>query len=227
MLRQKSERLVELSAENERLSQQLAKSDSASLTSEQLRELLKLRGEIGQLGQAASAIEKLRASNQQLLAACERAKAGVDPSAPDPKTIQAHWAKDQLGFAGYADPTSALKSALWAMTQGDANALASSVTPEAKAKLDHEGWYDRRDPGEEIAESARTIAESFSPAHGFSVVGQKMISEDLAILGVYFEGEGQTRRIAMKKVGDEWKFSVMGRAGDGDDDLQNGYAAWP
>jgi hypothetical protein len=227
MLRQKSERVAELSAENQRLSKELAKNDSSFLTSEQLTELMKLRGEIGRLRQAAGEIDKLRATNQQLLAACERTKTGADPSAPDPQAVQAHWAKDQLGFAAYVDPTSALKSALWAMSLGDADALAASVTPEAKAALAHEGWYDRRSPGEEIADSARKVADSLGPANGFSVVTQKMVSEELAILGVYFEGEGQTRRIAMKKVGDEWKFSVMGRAGDSDDDLQNGYGVWP
>ena len=31
----------------------------------------------------------------------------------------------------------------------------------------------------------------------------------------------------MKKVAGEWKLSVIGRAGDGDDDIQQGYSAWP
>ena len=54
-----------------------------------------------------------------------------------------------------------------------------------------------------------------------------MVSEDLAVLGVYFEGEGQTRKVEMKKVEAEWRFSAMGRAGDNEDDLQNGRVAWP
>jgi hypothetical protein len=113
------------------------------------------------------------------------------------------------------------------MSLGDANALAKSVTPETKNRLSREGWNDRRSSDEEIARSAKDIAESLSAARGFSVVAQNMVAEELAILAVYFEGEGQTRRIAMKKVGGEWKFNMMGRGGDSDDDLQNGHVAWP
>ena len=35
-------------------------------------------------------------------------------------------------------------------------------------------------------------------------------SQDQAILDVYFEGEGKTRKFALKKIGADWKFDNLG-----------------
>jgi hypothetical protein len=51
LLQQRAERFAELSAENKRLSDLVAQTRSASLSSDQFRELMKLRGQIGQLRQ--------------------------------------------------------------------------------------------------------------------------------------------------------------------------------
>ncbi len=53
-------RLSELSAENERLSNAVARLDKAAFTPEQNRELLRLRGQIGPLRQAARELERLK-----------------------------------------------------------------------------------------------------------------------------------------------------------------------
>ncbi len=53
-------RLSELSADNERLSNAVARLDKAALTPEQSRELLRLRGQIGPLRQAARELEQLK-----------------------------------------------------------------------------------------------------------------------------------------------------------------------
>jgi hypothetical protein len=49
-----------------------------------------------------------------------------------------------------------------------------------------------------------------------------MPSPDRAILDLYFDGEGKTRKVALQKTGQEWKFKTMGRAGQELDDLDNG-----
>jgi hypothetical protein len=125
--------------------------------------------------------------------------------------VRAYWPKTQLAFAGYADPASSLETALWAMSRGDPGVLAASVTPEARAKLAREQWDNHGTPDEEIATSTKKIADSLNPSSGFYIVGQNLISQDQAILDVYFEGEGKTRQFAMKKIDEEWKFDELGK----------------
>jgi hypothetical protein len=216
LLRQQTGRWAELSAENQRLSNLVAQAESASLSKEQFLELLRLRGELGQLRQTVSEIAKLRATNQQLLAGRANPEApSRAPAPPDPQTVRAYWPKAQLALAGYADPAAALETALWAMSRGDATALAASVTPEARSKLLREEWLQHGPPEEELAAATRNIADSLSPSSGFYLVGQDLVSQDEATLDVYFEGEGKTRKVALKRIGNEWKF----------DNLSNG--AWP
>jgi hypothetical protein len=226
VLDEQSARLAELAASNEGLKNQLGGA-GAGLTREQRSEILKLRNEIGQLRRAVEEADELRSKSARLLAARDHPNSGLASNAPDPATVQAHWPKAQLGSAGYADLLSALQSAFWAMSRGEPDSLAGSLTREALRRLTREGWNDRKSPEEELAASAREISVSLGPATGFSVTTQKTVADDFAIIAVYFEGEGQTRRVAMKKVGGEWKLSMMGLAGDNDGDIQEGYVAWP
>src|SRR3989442_5567 len=71
-LRQQADRLAQLAAENERLSNLVAQTKGPSLSNDQLSELLRLRGEIGQLRQMVMGTDKLRMENEQLLAARAR-----------------------------------------------------------------------------------------------------------------------------------------------------------
>jgi len=213
--------------ENRRLSALAAQAKSlSSIADGRRRELLRLRGELGQLRQTVSEMDRLRAMNRQLLAAASGSPAQPGaPSPPEGQTIQAYWSKAQLAAAGYADAESALKTALWAMSRGDPDALAMSVTPQAKAQLEHQDWQSHKTPAEELADRGQWLADSLSPASGFSVVGQKLTAQDRAILDVRFEGEGKTRKFELKEVGGEWRLNAMGLAGGTDDDLSN--AVWP
>jgi hypothetical protein len=56
-------------------------------------------------------------------------------------------------------------------------------------------------------------------------VGQKLTSADQAILDVYFDGEGQTRKFALEKLGAERKLRAIGDAGAEEGDL--GAPVWP
>ncbi len=117
--------------------------------------------------------------------------------------ILAHWPKGQLAFAGYADPASALETALCAMSRGDINLPAASVTPEAKRRMTREDWVgvEHGSPADEIAASTRSIADSLSPSGAFYLVSQKLTPPDQAILDVYLGGEGNTRKFVLEKIG--------------------------
>ena len=68
LLQEQAARLAELAAENQRLSNLVAQARTTALPEDQFRELLRLRGEIGPLRQAASELDRLRTTNQQLSA---------------------------------------------------------------------------------------------------------------------------------------------------------------
>jgi len=69
-LREQVERLKPLTDENARLTKELDRAQNdPKLPDEELRELLKLRGEVGQLRRENAEVEKLRLENQQLRAA--------------------------------------------------------------------------------------------------------------------------------------------------------------
>lgn len=226
LLRERAGRLTGLSAENHRLSRLAEQAKGPSLSDQRLREVLRLRGEIGLLRRMAGEAAQLRAMNQQLEAA--RTNPSRELSAPPPDAvILARWPKGQLAFAGYADPAAALETALCAMSRGDANLLAASVTPEAKRTMTREDWVgaEHGPAADEIAASTRNIADSLSPSGAFYLVGQKLTGEDQAILDVYFDAEGKTRKFALEKIGAEWKLKAMGAAGGEDGDL--GAPVWP
>ena len=252
LLRQRAGQFAELLAENKRLSKLVAQ--SPSLSSDQFSALMKLRSEIGRLRQDASEAARLHATNQHLLAASTNSEPESEPSLPDPQTVLAYWPKTQLTSAGYADPTSGLQTTLWAMSRNDPNALVTSMSPEARSELTNGAqitalWVvsrndpdvlagrvapetkygalmDQLSPAERMAFQAKGAEDSLGVTSGFYVVGQKLMSHDQAILDVYFDGEGATRRFALSKIGDDWKVGGIYLAG-GSDDRPYGPKLWP
>ena len=84
-LHQQASQLSQVAAENERLSNLVVQANSAeSLSREQMRELLRLRGEIGQLRQESNLLETLRMQNQQL----RTQQAGVSAQTVAPDTLK-------------------------------------------------------------------------------------------------------------------------------------------
>lgn len=209
---QQAEQLATVRADNSRLSNQVLQAQSApALSSEQERELLRLRSEVGRLRQTVREIERLQAPNLGPFAASNAAAGSAGLAAPPAgQTVLAFWPKAGLAPAGYADPTSALQTALWAMNQAEPEALAASITPEAKAILGRQDWPNHKSLPEELAERGKWIAEALGPASGFYVTGQDLRGQDRAILDVFFGGEGKTRKVELKNVGGQWKFNALG-----------------
>src|SRR4051812_16888295 len=184
MLRRQTQQLAELSAENERLSILVAQSQPAALPQEQRRELLKLRGGIGELRQTARELAQLRAANQQLSNSLASSGKPV-PSRPDPAIVLAYWPVDQLAPSGCAEPQSALKTFFWAMSRGDTKALAASIA----GPIEDHAEIEEQLKSEAVRTEDRKMAESFAAYKGFYITGQRMPSENRAILDVFFEGD--------------------------------------
>jgi hypothetical protein len=198
LLREQAGKIAALMAENQRLTGNVGPSANSVLSRDEFRDLMRLRGEIGPLRQSAHEVAALRLTHRELLDAVKNRE--MAPGRP----ALAYWPKAELTPAGYADPSSALQTALCAMRQNDPNALLASVTPEAGTTL-----ASSRFPGDSAAErisaATKTAADSMVPASGFSLVGQELSSPDEATLDVFFEGESATRKFVLKQISGEWK----------------------
>jgi hypothetical protein len=223
-LRDQAGQLADLAADNDQLSNLLAqaKDSSPRSTDEAVLELMRLRGEIGPLRAAAREADRLRAMNQQLQAQPRGPGAAAGAEPPDPGTLLARWPKNELAFAGTAEPVAALKTALWGLSSGQTQALAAVLSPEALERI----MWDKDHAAAKLSESASHMADSLAPATSFDITRPSAASADRAVLEVYFQGEGRSRKVALRKIGNEWKFDRLGLAGGSEEDLEHG-AGWP
>ena len=189
-LRQQAEQLAGVSGESQRLSNLLARASSPALPEAQMRELLRLRGEVGVLRQQTNELAQVHTENSQFRSGTNRP--ARDPSQPAPDYLP----KESWAFAGYADPDSALQSCLWAWSSGDAKAVMGSITPAHRAS-----WGFKSD--EEIA--AR-IARNFSHVRGFRILERQNVSDSEFNLMVSDADVKQKVGFCYKRIGSEWKF---------------------
>jgi hypothetical protein len=219
-LEQRSAQITELAAENQRLQNRLTEARADSLSSDQFRELLKLRGEIRLLREDAGELVRLKAAHSSPLAATRNPEAAPRNT----NSVLAYWPKEQLAPAGYAEPVSGLQSALCAMARNIPDALADAITPAAKTVLLNNGFSGNH-PAERIAAGAKSAADALGPATGFYVVSQTLESQHRAILDVYFETEGATRSFELNQIGEEWKVNGIYSASMWND--RPGVRLWP
>jgi hypothetical protein len=208
--RQQAEALARLSTENESLSNLVAQMKSSQpLSKEQLRELLALRHEVGQLRQEDRQNAALAAQNAALRTAVKVSQKQLD----DERSAPNYWPKDQLAFAGFADPVSALKTMLWSMKDANLSVFQNCCTPEARAHMEKE--WDKGGYGDaERTAQIKTMAEGILAAcSGFRLIDEQQDSPEKAILDVSFVGEGRARKFVLRKIGNEWKFEDLLLAG--------------
>jgi hypothetical protein len=218
LLEEQSLQIAELSAENQRLSTLVAQAESSSLSGDQIRELMRLRGEIGRLRQSAREAARIL-TNEPSLGESSRSNLDGRSGPFDPSTVQAYWSKDQLTVAGYGDPISSLQTTLWAMARNDPKMLVDTLAPEQRAELVNHAQMNGGSEAERIAAQGKLISDSLTCANGF-YVGQdigpqiKDLNPSLHVFDVYFAGEDATRAFALQRIGDEWKLhSILVREG--------------
>ena len=207
--RQLTEQIVGLSAENERLFNQVGQAKAAqSLTPEELSELLRLRGQVGRLRQTDKEEAQLQATNAQLRAA----RAAWEKQVAEARAAPSFWAKDRLAFAGYAEPEATLKTVLWAMNTGDVKSYLAGWASGDNVDVLFE-WQLRDKDETELAAGRKSLAETLGPSVGFHILDKKVKSPDQLILNLAFDGEGKARKFVVQKTGNEWKLTDILRPG--------------
>jgi hypothetical protein len=201
--RQQVEQIAKLSAENERLSNTVAATAASPLTPDQRGELLRLRGQIEPLRQAARERAQLEAANRQL----RTALAAPEQQLAEARLAPNFWPKDQLAFAGYTDPESALKTLLWAISKRDLNAFLACWPGDSDGQP--------RDKVEaEASPVLKMLSDSLAPSVGFHVLDKKTKPPQNVILNLSFDGEGRARKFELTRVGNEWRIADMLRPGE-------------
>jgi hypothetical protein len=189
-LSQQEERLASVQADNVRLSNLIAKARTTSEpTTNNLEELMKLRGEVGILRRQTNDLEALLAENQRLKSTLSRRATSDADVMVAPKVS---W-----GFQGYADPESAFQSAFWAMNQGDATALLNSLAPGGRESTKVQSSSE--------VEYLKKRKQQFDEVTAFKIIDKEVVSADEAILTVFLDGAKQADRFRLQRFGNDWK----------------------
>ncbi len=186
-MQQQNDQMAQLRAENERLSSLLAQANG-SLMDDQMRELLKLRGEVGLLRQR---IEDLK----QPMNAASVAEQGNDPLGNTEKENKGedlkpgYYAVESWSDRGRVSPQNSALTWFWAVRNG-----------HAKQYSEAQGWTNIMQfpiPWANALQRVKgsTISETISSAEGEPMV---QIVHDLE------DGSSENTWLTFRKKGDEW-----------------------
>jgi RNA polymerase sigma factor (sigma-70 family) len=186
-LRRQVDQLAALAAENQGLSNRLARAaEPKPLTPAELSELLRLRSE-------ATAQKRELADLQAAAVRTTNAAAA-----------QTHLTRDAWTFAGYATPEATLQSVWWAQTHKDMKAFLNALAPEQRAQF--EKMFAGKTEDEIMAAKADTYAE-IQKVQGLRILKTKSVSDDQVAMTVYYDGADNWKNVQMKRFGNEWKIS--------------------
>lgn len=194
--------MAELVARNGQLSNLVNQRKAPqSLPNDQLRELLRLRGQIGMLRQQTNELEAVRAENRQARAALETT---VKNQAARTVATADYWPQDSWTFAGYGSPDAAFQTSLWAANNGDLKALATSATGEMQKTIENSLG------GKSDAEAQIKAMDEVIGFKSVRILNREFQGNDTAVLTAEIEHQSGTRtiKLLMKKIGNEWKISA-------------------
>ncbi len=193
--RQVDNQLSEKRNADERLSNLLAQT-SSSVPDERLRELLRLRSEVGLLRNQTNELLKLQAENLQLQVP---RKAQRTPNLAAGELVPV----ESLTFAGYATPEATFQSTLSAFAKGDTKTFLDGFTPERRQQ--EENAY----AGKSESEIAATIAKDSADlaASSARILNSRLLAEDEAELTVFKTGENHLTAISLQRIAGEWRIS--------------------
>jgi hypothetical protein len=175
-LRQQLGQMAGLVAENERLTNVVAQADrSPSLPDDQLKELLRLRGEVG----------VLRKQGKEARAALESSLKPQNAGPTAGAAIADYWPRDSWAFAAYATPDAALRTSVWASSKGNLKALRGSITGDLQEAMEKllEGKPESEVLAALMAETARIKS--------IHILSREVQDDDTIVLMTAFEEENR------------------------------------
>lgn len=191
----------EASHKNTDVAQVSRQGDEATTT-----EIAKLRSEITQLRSTAKELEALKMRLAQLQADGRRqdSRLGAEitpPTANPPAEVTESFPRESWAFAGYGSPESALLSAIWAMREGNPKTYLESLSPAEQARMAQ--LWENKPEGEVAAKHQSDVSKITS----FRILDRQEVSPEQVVMSVYISGVDRLEKVAMQKVGDDWKFA--------------------
>jgi hypothetical protein len=174
-----------------------------SLSDNQFRELLRLRGRVSLLRQQTSDLSAGREENQRARAALEATRAAKASATAD------FWPKEAWSFTGYATPDAALQTTFWAGHNGDFNALTNALTGEMQDTVTKEF------EGKSLTEaSIRAMDETASLKSVRILKREPQPDGSLRLQAQMENNDGNVETIAflLQQVGNDWKLARVGSA---------------
>lgn len=142
-----AEQIHQLQEDNENLSSRLATTvDAKTLTDEQFKELLKLRGEAGLLRAQNDLLAKLQSENWELRRDKSILEVEWNSITNSSQVIHGpYWNRDSWSDAGTTDPLNTLQSLLWALRENNQDKVTALVATNAlnMNKLRSKGFWDK------------------------------------------------------------------------------------
>jgi len=202
-LREQAAIIARLSVDKSRLSEKPA----PSLSTDQLKELLRLRDEVGRLRETVAETKNLRAALQN---------AGP-PAAAEAPGDPNYWPVDQLANAGRATPESTLKTWLWAVKNSDLKTMISCMGPEwwARTVVRDQKEINITNITQDLErfkkQAMERTAEMFAQTSAFRLVDEKTDSPGEMTILLSSEGQGVAQKFQLKKPGADWTIQDPGQ----------------
>jgi hypothetical protein len=200
-LKEQASRIAQAAAEKARLSNLVARVTTQTLSPEQLRDLLRLRKEVGELRQLEGKKAQLEATNARLREMERKSQETLARA----RALPNYWPKDQLAFAGYAEPASTVRSLLTALKNGDLNAMLDCFDPAVAAEMEASMQQDLGDAAARQAAFKTMVDGYLAGSDGFHIVDQTMTNSNEVTIDLSYDGEGRVDKVVLKKTGNEWK----------------------
>jgi hypothetical protein len=139
---------------------------------------------------------------------------------PKPQLIatgETDFPKTSWVFAGYADPASALMSAMWTLNAGDFDTFMASLTPGERERQLKQLKSGAEKAGKPVAAFFSNLwtQGDMPTTRGFRIVDQQNVSDEQMNLRVSIQGPkaGKQEEIVtakMIRMGNEWKLDSLG-----------------
>jgi hypothetical protein len=205
LLSERDREIVRLTSENSRLSGQLwAKKDTAGFARERTAEVLRLRAQLSDLRARQRAAAALQQKSPPASAPAGEEEGPTEPASLEPVIVL----RDDWAFRGFATPEAAIESVVWAMSQGNLEALLGSVSDEHRAAL------AQSFQGKSDAEIANELQTEMAGLEGLRIDRQRVEPDGQVtfILNSLEEDNGVTRTrdeavMRFKNVDGQWKYN--------------------
>ncbi len=163
----------------------------------------RLKAEIAQLRGAARDADAAKAQANSARPANPPLRRAVTPptdAAAIAPVSAGKFTRDAWTFAGYSTPENALVSAIWAMKEGNPKTYFESLTPDEQLRMT-QVWADKTP--EQIATKHQGDVAKITDIR---VLDRKETAPDQMTMSVQIGGVDRVEKVAMKRVGNDWKF---------------------